>query len=67
MSRFTTGARVINTRTLGILIRPVITDTEKGQTATFVPDADILTIAANLNAGVEAPGKYRWEDDGSRP
>lgn len=62
--RFVTGTRRINTRTLGDLIRPTITDTEKGQTATFVPDIDVTTIAARLNAGTEAPGRYHWVPEG---
>lgn len=54
MTRFITGTG----------IAPTITDTEKGQTATFVPDIDVKSIAARLNAGTDAPGRYHWDPDG---
>ena len=61
MTRFTTGTRTIPTRTLGSLIRPTITDTETGQTATFIPDTDVTAIATRLNDGTETPDRYQWE------
>lgn len=64
--RFITGTRTIATRTLGDLIRPTITDTEKGQTATFVPGTDVARIADELNAGTETPGTYQWETIANR-
>lgn len=63
--RFIPSTRTIRTRTMGDLTRPTVIDTEKGQTATFVPDTDVETIAARLNAGTLAPGRYHWEPDGA--
>lgn len=63
MSRFTTGTRTIPTRTLGDQHRPTITDTEKGQTATFIPGTDVTAITTRLNAATEAPGRYHWQPE----